>query len=80
MNDELRQRRENRTVSVVRGLVNPVSPEVTSRISRRERHEQLRIIDDRSKRISHHYRPIIGVKLLPLPVEIQSTFIYRVSA
>lgn len=80
MNDELRQQRENRTVSVVRGLVNPVSPEVTSRISRRERHEQLRIIDDRSKRISHLYRPIIGVKLLPLPVETQSTLIYRVSA
>lgn len=46
--NELRRRREQRIVSVVGGgLVNPVSPEVTGRISGRERDGQLRKIEAR---------------------------------
>lgn len=49
--NELRRRREQRIVSVVGGgLVNPVSPEVTGRISGRERDGQLRKIEDRGER------------------------------
>lgn len=49
--NELRESGEKReSFPLSEGLVNPVSREVTGRISGRERHGQLRKIDDRGER------------------------------